>query len=162
MATPVHEQIILKVKQRLQTIDEDAGFETSVSGTVVRPMRIWTGHLQDYQIIVTQGTLARNEDLSHPGNPPAVAWDLPLTIYGELRPSEDNTTAIDTLINEFASDAIRAICTPVNAWHNWDGLAINTIVETVENFNAEETAGFKMELSVSFRTDENNPYTMRA
>lgn len=52
MATPVHEQIILKVKQRLQTIDEDAGFETSVTGTVVRPMRIldWaSGRLSNHR-----------------------------------------------------------------------------------------------------------------
>lgn len=161
MATPVNEQIVLKIKQRLQLIDEDSGYETTVAGTVVRPPRIWTGNLEDYQVIVTQGTLAINDELSHPGNPPATAWNLPIVIFGELRPSEDNTTAIDTLINEFAADAVKAICTPASSWHNWDSLAIDTRIDNVEPIVAEDACGFKMELTVIYRVTENDPYTVR-
>ena len=161
MAIAVNEQIVLKIKQRLQLIDEDSGYETTVAGTVVRPPRIWSGNLQDYQIIVTQGTLNVNDDLSHPGNPPATAWNMPIVIFGELRPSEDSVTAIDSLINEFAADAIKAICTPASSWYNWDALAIDTRMENVEPIVSEDACGFKIELTVIYRVTENDPYTVR-
>lgn len=162
MATPISEQIALKVKQRLQLIDEGSGYETSVEGTVVRAPRIWEGNLKDYQIIVSQGPLSYNEELSHPGNPPAAAWDLPFVIVGELRPSEDDTTALDTLANEFSSDIFRSICTPQASWHNWDGLAINTQFGSVEIINADEMAAVRVEITVTYRVDEINPYTVRS
>jgi hypothetical protein len=161
MATPVSEQIVLKIKQRLQLIDEDSGYETTVAGTVVRPPRIWSGNPEDYQVVVTQGAMQINDELSHPGNPPATAWNMPIVIFGELRPSEDNTTAIDTLINEFASDAVKAICTPASSWYNWDSLAINTIIDNVEPIVGEEACGFKLEMTVIYRVTENDPYQVR-
>lgn len=161
MAVAINEQIVEKIKARLLLISEASGYETTVEGDVIRPPRIWDGHLQDYQIIVLQGQLTRNEALSYAGNPPATAWNMPLTVFGECRPSDSSTIPIDTLLNEFAADAIRAICTPVHSWHNWDGLAINTEIESVENFNAEDGAGFKLVFNVIYRVSETNPYELR-
>lgn len=161
MATAVNEQIVLKIKQRLQLIDEDSGYETTVAGTVVRPPRIWSGNPQDYQIIVTQGQSERNEDLSIVGNPPATAWNMPVSVFGELRPSEDSVTAIDSLINEFAADAIKAICTPVISWYNFDGLAIDANIDAIEPIINEELAGFRLDLTIKYRVNEHDPYTLR-
>ena len=161
MAFPIGEQIAIKVRSRLQLISVGSGFETTVAGTVVRPPRIWTGAAADYQITMAQGTIERNEELSYPSNPPVTAWNMPFTIVGELRPSEEATTPIEELCNVFGADAIRAICTPSSSWYNWDGLAINTVIGSIENFNSEEAAGFKLEFVVTFRTSENNPYELR-
>jgi len=162
MAIPVNEQIVRKISQRIQDVAESSGYETTVNGTVVRASRIWQGNLQDYQVIISQQTIERNEDLSHPGNPPATAYAMTVNVFGELRPSEETTTAIDTLGNEFGSDLIKAICSPAESWHNWDGLAILTNINTIEHVNAEEVAGVKIELEVIYRTQENDPYTVRA
>jgi hypothetical protein len=162
MALSVVEQIALKVKERLQTVSSANGYETTVAGTVVRPTKVWEGSPLDYQVVMAQGQMVRNEDLSYPANPPVVAYDLPFTVVGELRPSQDNTAPIESLCNEFAADVHKAICTPVASWHNWDGLAINTTIESWENTNSEEAAAFKLEFTVTFRTAENDPFTARA
>jgi hypothetical protein len=161
MATAICEQIALKVLQRLQLISQSSGYETTVAGTVIRAEKIWNGNLKDYQITITQTSNTYNETMSHPGNPPAIAWDLVFTVFGEIRPSEDDTMSFDALCNEFASDMVKAITVPAANWHNWDGLAINTVFNTITNVNAEEIGGARLEFTVIYRTDETNPYTVR-
>jgi hypothetical protein len=161
MATAVAEQIVDKVRTRLGNIKVSGGYEVTVS-EVVRPTRYGGFRPQDLQLVVTQGTLERNADLSHPGNPPATAWDLEIIVAGLLMPSESSTSKIDTLRNQFAADCIKAICTPQANWHNWDTLAILTEISTVEDVTTEESSGFKLTMTVTFRTDENSPYTVRS
>jgi hypothetical protein len=160
MATPISEQIAAKVRTRLQSITVANGYELSVS-EVVRPVRFDGWRPQNNQLIVTQGNLSKNEELSVPGNPPATAYDLEFTIAGLLMPTESSTSKIDTLRNTFASDTIKAICTPAASWHNWDTLAIDTKVGDVTDITTEESSGFKLSLTVTFRTTENNPYQSR-
>jgi len=161
MAVAISEQIALKVKQRLQLIDAEDGYETTVAGTVVRPTRIWKLSPQDYQLIFVQGQLERNPELSLPGNPPATAWNLPFTITGQIRPSEDDTTPVDALCNEFAADVIKAL-TDASDWYHWDSLAIDSMLSNVEHFVTDEMSGFRLVVNVVFRTPENDPYTVRA
>jgi hypothetical protein len=161
MAVSIAEQIALKVKQRLQLIDEGDGYETTVAGTVVRPTRIWTGSPEDYQIIVVQEPLEKNPELSYPGNPPATAWNLPFIVTGMVRPSEENTQPVESLCNEFGSDMVKAL-TDATDWHTWNGLAIDTDFGTVENFVGDQITGVRVKFTVTFRTSENDPYTQRA
>lgn len=161
MATSVAEQIAVKVRTRLLLIDEDSGYETTAAA-VERPRRVATFTPKDYNLILTQGNLSVVPELSHPGNPPATAWLLPFTIAGTLMPSSEVTTAVDTLKNQFWSDVVKAL-TNATSWHNWDGLAINSEISGVEDFQASDGsgAGFKVTLDVTFRTDEDDPYTVR-
>lgn len=161
MALSIQEQILLKAKQRLQLIDEDDGYETTVNGTVIRPSRFWSESPLDYQIIVTNSAITENVALSHPGNPPAVAWDMPVTITGLVRPSEDDSTAIDTLQNEFQTDIIKAL-TDAADWHNWDGLAIDSKITGTEKFVTDEVSGVRVTMTVIYRVSENNPFESRA
>ena len=161
MATAISEQIALKVSQRLQAISTVSGYETTTNGSVIRAARIWDGHLQDYQITVTQTSLTINEAMSHPGNPPATAWDLVFTVFGELRPSDTDNVSFDALCNEFGSDIVKSLTVPAASWHNWDGLAINTVFNTVEHITGEELGGVKIEFTVTYRVDETNPYNLR-
>jgi hypothetical protein len=161
MAVAISEQIALKVKQRLQLIDEAIGYETTVSGTVVRPTRIWTGTPEDYQLIVVQGALEKNPELSYDGNPPATCWNLPFVITGQIRPSEEDSVSVESLCNEFGADILKAITSPAN-WYNWDGLAIDSQVTSLENFVGDQITGVRVNFVVMFRTSENDPYTVRA
>lgn len=162
MATAVSEQIAVVVATRLGLISTGNGYETTAS-SVERPTVKGGFSPNDYQIVMTQGDITPDSELSHPGNPPATAWVMPIIIAGILRPSESDTTASDTLKNEFAADVIKSVgnATP---WHTFGGLAINAAFGVVEDYQAPDGSGsgFKITLLVTFRTDETNLYNVRA
>ena len=160
MPTAVSEQILQKIATRLASITVVGGYEVTVS-QVVRPTRYGGFRPQHLQIVVTQGNLTKNDELSAPGNPPATAWDMEVVIAGLLMPLESATDKIDALRMQFSSDVIKAICTPAASWHNWDTLAIDTVVGNVDDVTTEEASGFKVTITVTFRTTENNPYQSR-
>ena len=161
MATPVSERIVEVVRLRLAQISIDDGFETTVS-EVVRPKRLENPSPKDYQLVLSQGDKTENREHSCPGNPPIIAWDFPILIRGILRPSEENDTAIDTLKNTFEADVMKAVNTG-NAWWNMSGLAINSRMSPVTDYESDDGAegGFEITLTVIYRTDENDPYTVR-
>lgn len=161
MATAIVEQIAQKLSARLAAIKVSAGYENTVS-EVVRGTRFEGFRPQHLQLVINQGTLTRNDELSVPGNPPATCWDVPFEIVGLLMPLESDTNKIDRLRNQFSADTIKAICTPAASWHNWDTLAILSTISEVSDVNSEESSGFKLTLTVTFRTTENNPYTGRS
>jgi len=160
VATPISEQIAGKVRTRLAGITIAGGYELTVS-EVVRPLRFDGWRPKNNQLIVTQGTLGRNDAMSCPGNPPATAYDLEFQIAGLLMPTESSVGRIDALRNTFAADTIKCLCTPAASWHNWDGLAIDSTISQVEDVTTEEASGFKLTLTVVFRVSENDPYTSR-
>jgi hypothetical protein len=159
MAISIAEQIAVKVKTRLGLIDADDGYETTVA-EVVRARRTGGFRPKDYQLIVTQGTITRNEAISCPGNPPAQGWNLPFVVAGLLRPADAATTPIDTLKNQFWADVVKALNNG-NDWYNWDQLAVNSHITDVEDVTTDDSAGFQLTLVVQFRTDENDPYVKR-
>ena len=160
MPTAVSEPILQKIATRLALITVVGGYEVTVS-EVVRPTRYGGFRPQHLQLVVTQNNLNKNEELSAPGNPPATAWDMEVVIAGLLMPLESATDKIDALRMQFSSDVIKAICTPQASWHNWDTLAIDTVVGNVDDVTTEEASGFKVAITVTFRTTENNPYQSR-
>lgn len=162
MATSIAEQIAVKVRNRLLTIDEDDGFETTVS-SVERPKRINDFELQNYQIILKQGSITPVKELSYPAATPVTAWAMPFVIAGIISDSDRSTSAIDTLRNQFWGDVVAAICTPVASWYNWDNLAVTSEMGTVQNYDGGEgeASGFQIGLTIIFRTDENDPFTAR-
>lgn len=161
MAIPVSEQIAVKVKTRLGLITTGAGYEQTITG-VHRPAKVAQFHPENYQIVVTQESNTVNEELSHPGNPPAKARDLTFAIAGMLRISDTDTSALDTFRNVFEADIEKAITVDA-AWWNWDSLAINSTIGDIETYqDTEGNSGFKVPLVVTYRTDENNPYNVRA
>lgn len=162
MATSIAEQIAVKVRTRLLAIDEDDGYETTVVG-VERPKRVSTFRPRDYQIVLTQGNITPADQFSYPGSPPATAWSMPFTISAILIPSDASTSAIDTLKNQFWGDVVKAICTPVASWYNWDNLAVISRVGNVRQYASDDggEAGFQCDLNIIFRTVENDPFTGR-
>ena len=163
MATPIVEQISVKIRNRLLAITTGNGYETTVS-SVVRPRRIEETSPADNQLWLTQEDITKNEDLSTHGNPPTQGWNVVFRIAGILKPAESLSTAADTLRNIFWGDVVGAITTPTTGdWAQWDGLAYNSTISGVEPYTAPdgESSGFSVMITVMFQTPENDPFTVR-
>lgn len=163
MPTPIIEQIAVKIKARLTAISTGNGYETTASGGVIRPTLIDETQPKDYQIYLTQETPTKNDAFSCPGNPAKRAWDQPFRIALGLRPSEKDTTPIDTLRNTFFGDVQKALAQPTSGdWSQWDGLAIQSSLGSADWYLDDEgsAGGVQAILTVTYRTPENDPYTM--
>ena len=165
MATCIPEAIMVVIETRLKTITVANGYENTVS-EVVRPTRLGGFQPQDKQLFLTwTGELVPIPENSCPGNPPAIAWGMPIDIAGVLRAPDEDRTAADTLKLQFMSDVIKALGDSASAtWHTFGSNAINAHVESVEPYQADDgnAIGFKLRLMVIPRTDETNLFTVRA
>lgn len=155
MPTPIIELIADELVTRL-------GNTTNVV-EVVRPKKREPYTPKNWQIVVIQETAEDLPDLNHPGNPPATAWMQTFKCCLHVVPSESDTTAVDQLINTFVSDAIVAISTSgdSNPWHTFGGYAIDAVVNPPEPINDEDSEGAILNVDVTYRTSENDPYTLR-
>ena len=162
MATAITEQIAAIVATRLAAISTGSGYETTVSGGVIRPTRLGGFQPKDYQIVFKQGDQEPMTEHDHPGNPPAVAWKVPFLIRGVLRTSELTSTAEDTLKNEFEADVRKSLAAGV-AWWNFSGLAIDSGISGAEPYVSDDgtESGFQVTLDVTYRVSENDPYVSR-
>ncbi|HQX53489.1 MAG TPA: hypothetical protein PLY87_22830 [Planctomycetaceae bacterium] len=153
MTEPIVEQIMANVKSRM-----DAVFAAAYRSTQVA-----TWQPKDLVVHVHQGALIPNAELSCPGNPPAQAYDLEAIIAGIVKPSDRETIAVDTFRNRMGAEIIRA-ATNAELWHQWGSLAINTTIGPVEDYTEESGgfAGVMVRFRITFRTDEDDPYTVRA
>jgi hypothetical protein len=152
MTEPVVEQIIANVRTRM-----------AAAFTAFRSTRVATWQPKDLVVHVHQGSLAPNAELSCPGNPPATAYDLEAIVAGIVKPSDAETIAVDTFRNRMGADIVRA-ATDAELWHQWGGLALNTVHGPIEDY-MDETGGFAgvmVRFTITFRVDEDDPYQVRA
>ena len=152
MTEPVVEQIMANVKTRM-----------AAAFTAFRSTRVATWQPKDLVVHVHQGTLTPNAELSCPGNPPATAYDLEAIVAGIVKPSDAETIAVDTFRNRMGADIVKA-ATDAELWHQWGGLALNTVHGPIEDY-MDETGGFAgvmVRFTITFRVDENDPYQVRA
>ena len=152
MTEPVVEQIMSNVKTRM-----------AAAFTAYRSTRVATWQPKDLVVHVHQGALTPNAELSCPGNPPATAYDLEAIVAGIVKPSDAETIAVDTFRNRMGADIVKA-ATDAELWHQWGGLALNTVHGPIEDY-MDETGGFAgvmVRFTITFRVDENDPYQVRA
>jgi hypothetical protein len=152
MTEPVVEQIMANVRTRM-----------AAAFTAYRSTRVATWQPKDLVVHVHQGSLTPNAELSCPGNPPATAYDLEAIVAGIVKPSDAETIAIDTFRNRMGADIVKA-ATDAALWHQWGGLALNTVHGPIEDY-MDETGGFAgvmVKFTITFRVDENDPYQVRA
>jgi hypothetical protein len=153
MTEPVNERIVANVRTRMAV----------AFSTAVRSAQIATWQPKDLVVVVSQGDPTPNAELSYPGNPPVIAYDMEVIVAGVVKPSDEETTAIDTFKNRMGADIIAAATNATN-WHQWGGLAINTTLGPIESYT-EETggrSGVMVKLLVTYRVPENDPTTVRA
>jgi len=152
MTEPVVEQIMANVRTRM-----------AAAFTAYRSTRVATWQPKDLVVHVNQGSLTPNAELSCPGNPPATAYDLEAIVAGIVKPSDAETIAVDTFRNRMGADIVKA-ATDAELWHQWGGLALNTIHGPIEDY-MDETGGFAgvmVKFTITFRVDEDDPYQVRA
>lgn len=152
MPEPVVEQIMANVRSRVATV--------FVSH---RSTRVATWQPKDATVHVYQGAITPIPELMCPGNPAAMAYSVEAIVAGLVKPSDRDTTPVDTYRNRMGADIIKAITEP-DMWHQWTGLAIDTVIGPVEEYT-EETGGLPgviVRLTITYRVSENDPYEVRA
>ncbi len=152
MPEPVCEQIMANVRSRM-----------AAAFTAYRSTRVTTWQPKDAVVHVYQGSHTPNAELSCPGNPPAQAYGLEAVVAGIVKPSDTDTTAIDTFRNRMGADIIVA-ATDAESWHTWGGLAINTTHGEIEDYIDETggVAGVMVRFQITYRVSENDPYEVRS
>jgi hypothetical protein len=162
MSEIVAEQIVAKVRTRLQAITMGNGYEFTTPG-VIRPLRFSDDRIENLQIIVTVIGMPKNDALSYMGNPPVTARDLTVNCSCYGMPNESDFNSADYWRNQIFGAMSKALTTGA-AWWNWDGLAINSSVGDPTPISEGSTGnvGVQLPVVITFRTDENNPFNLRA
>ncbi len=162
MPLAVIENIADTLYDRLSAmVGDTANYPTDIS-EVVRPTRFANFTPKDRQIILTEGVASPVPELSCPGNPPAVAIAQQFNIRLHMMPSERNTDAIGTLMNQFASDVRKCVCQPASSWHTMGGYAIISQFEQHRPFMSDGGLdGCNIQLLVTYRVAEDDPTVQR-
>ena len=161
MSEPILEQIAATVVQRLGEITKANGFQFDAESVVRvnRDATDWTPrHLS---ILVVQGEEVENPELSHPGNPPGIAYDVGFNIHGFVRHSDRETVTSAITENQMIASIKKSI-TNSHDWHNFGGLAIDAQwndkpFESNENDHEGATVG----IVITYRISERDPYVVR-
>lgn len=153
MTEPVAEQILEAISTRVAAAFTDSH----------RPTKFSTWQQKDWTAIVHQLGVNRNEEMSYPANPFVQGWTLEAAIAGITKPSDTDSVPIDRYKMRMAAEIVTAITDATN-WHNWGGLAINSEIDSVEDYVSPDGGhpGIAVRLRVHFRTPENDPYTVSA
>lgn len=159
-SAPVYERIIDVVVSRIR--------EANIYGVEVnRPDREGRNIVtRDNSVIVHQSMLARNEELDHAGNPPAIAFDLQLQIMVFVRNQNEIANEYSSACNRMAALVSRAITKPINdpgLWYQFDGLAVNASFGDFEPFanDSGAHAGVTIPLTITLRVSEDNHFEAR-
>ena len=161
MSLTIVEQIAVVIYERLRTL-LIAGTENTRVKEVVRPTYPANYTPRDYQIVLTQGETEIIDGMGCPGNPPATCFVTTYDMRMHILPSETSTVPKATLLNQFVADVRKVITTPQNTWQQFDNLAFDARFGPTQEINDEGFDGTNLPLIVSYRTDENDPYTGRA
>jgi hypothetical protein len=165
MAYTVIESIAREIVSRLEQIKIANGYAFNVT-SVIRPNRNATWTPEDRLILVKQGDSTKNEALSCPGNPPAMAFDTTFELCGFVRTSDFCSKEYEPIENDRGAQIIKAITTEAtdpSMWYTFAGNAVIADIMEVRSFEESESHnGVIVSLSVTHRQDENNPYNVRA
>jgi hypothetical protein len=142
-------------------VDSD-DYNTAVS-SVIRPARNGGEfNIQNLQIVVRQGADEIIDELSYPGNPPAIAHKQTFNLRCHVLLSERNTDSVESTINTFQADVIKCLTTG-NEWYRFGTSAVDATIGAVEPINEDGGIdGFNLPVYITYRVDENNPYNVRA
>lgn len=149
MSNSIVQNILAVFESRLAATEGTAG--------VYRPKKQGDFPVEDKIIVVTHEDIERDEELSCAGNPPKIAWVLPVKVAAIIEPDDDDTQPIDQRMNDFIVDAMDAV-TIDNYWYQFGGNAINATLEAPIQFQpSDDTArGMMFTVRVTYRVDETN------
>ena len=95
------------------------------------------------------------------GNPPKVAWVLPVNVTCITAPSMDDEVPIDERMNDFVVEAMDAITNPAASWYTFDDKAVTAeLTAPVANAPADDSArSMSFTVRVTYRVDETSQTT---
>jgi len=161
-AQPVEERIAAAIVTRLNAeTGPDEAF-TSVA-RVNRDATDW--QVSNGAVAVKQGNATRITESDHPGNPPAIAYELTFAIVGFIRQSDRTTTADDIEINTIAANIKKSIVAGLtNNWHTFGGICFDAGFGETVPFVTENGShtGAVVELACRYRVSETDPYQVRS
>jgi hypothetical protein len=158
---PVVTRIESELFDRLQKLCAGTSDYTRIV-EVIRPKRLSGYTPKDRQIVLTREAKERVSEIDCPGNPPAEGHRAVFAIRCHIMPSEKDTTPVEEYCDIIESDVKRAVG-DANLWHTMGGLAINSEWMDPIAINSDGSFdGVAVMIAVTFRTDENNPYNVRA
>jgi len=102
----------------------------------------------------------RNDELSLPGNPPAIAFDATFNIHAFIR-DETETAVYETRVNRTVHRIAKAITQPEESpstWYHMDNLAVISHIGDAEPMVSDsgEYAGVMVPINVTYRVSEDD------
>jgi hypothetical protein len=113
----------------------------------------------NYQVVVKTLSNARQPSLDRIGNPPVIAYDLTIGLYGQLGVSEADCEAIEGHQYEIAGLIVQAITTGAS-WWTFGNNSINCQIGDVQGLGPEYSG--QVTIVVTYRVPENDPFTVAA
>lgn len=165
MTKPLPELIAEEIVSRLQGITIEDGYPFTVPSVdrVQRGAKDWTP--RNLAIAVEQSDENENLQQSHPGNPPAAAYDVVYRLHAFVRPSDRTVPdTAQTTENAMVASIKQAITAAGHRWHTFGEVAIDARWGSTSRFVSAEGdhAGITMTLIVTYRASETDPYESRA
>lgn len=163
----IAEQIVDELVERLEriTLENDFAFDVAA---VEQPNR--TGKTPSYKprsIVVLPDDAIRDEELDLPGNPPAIAYRLDVRVVAIGSHSDTSTDPAHQDARRVAGTAVVAITTPAtnpHRWYTFGELAIDAEIGDQTPIASPQAtlSAYAFTVSITFRVDENDPFTARA
>jgi hypothetical protein len=160
---PVIERIAQELYTRLSVLAEDTSTAETKVSEVIRPKMVEDYTPKHLQIVMKFGSSVIVPELMCPGNPPAIAREQTINLHLHVMPSELDANPLDELEQQFIADVIDAVTTSQNTWHTFGGLAIDAEWRDQEDIVGDGGPdGITLPIAITYRTDEGNPYNVRA
>lgn len=156
--------ILTVTATRLSRIHLDNGYSFEVPKIWIPQQDGQEYSPQHLNMVVTAGEVDRDPELDRPGNPPAIAWILPIQIHCDLIPSRfASVETFDELATLVHSNIIQAI-TQWPVWHQFDARCINATIERPEINRPTDDGGIgsvKANINATYRVSETRPEQIR-
>ncbi len=150
--TAVIEQIAAEIETAINEITVANGFNQTL--TAIRPRRLdFVGILlNDGKVFIWQG------DHNAVENPASMAaeWLVEFSIGALIIDSDAETDSIDTRLNDVAADILKKL----KEDHTRGGFAIDTLFPSIAKIDTEEVSGVIVTITVHYRTQYADPYTL--
>ena len=156
---PVKELIAQAVVAALEKISDENGYQ-SPAVEVVRPRRTGESFCPKHLgVAVIQDDEQREPDSDCVGNPPAIAWRLPIACDCIVRLSEADERPMDQVLNVLEADVRRALAADCQ----FGGLAVDSALGASEYLQAAGgVEGVTVWIEIVYRVSWTDPYTNRA
>ena len=164
MANPVVELIALELVDRLENVTTANGFNQTL--IVQRPLRLGVEQIKDRLAVVMLGDLSPGED-DVDGNGYAQSWVQRYAVHLLSRPSERDTTPIETYLLRMWADCVKAVTrkgeSNESSWHTFDGNSISALIQPfiIDALEDDNSGMLTFSVDVTYLTNENDPYTAR-